>query len=237
MQGNPRMNLPQLLPWMRNLLLGLFGLYVAELVLRNAGVNVYALAWHSLDSGFQPWQPLTRFLVQGDSTQAVLGGLITVYFFVPGVWQLTQGNQMRDAVIAAAIGASVAVFLVDIATTGGALVLGWPVLAIALVALFGLLAPDHTILLMFVLPVSGKMMLWGTLGISLIGFLISPSMASVQGLGAWLGVYGWWNFRGPGARRRTRINKSKVIERELRRFEVIEGGKSQGSQKPDEWIN
>jgi len=231
--------LPSLQPWMKKLLVALLAIYVAELVLANASVDLGGLAWHSFGAGFGLWQPFTRLLVQGRSVSGVLGGMLTLYFFLPAVWQFATPQQMRDAAIAAFAGSCLAIAAADLIISAPGVVSGWPVLCVALVVLFGLFAPDLKVYLFFTLPVSGSLMVWGTLAGSVLYFLTNPSMFTAQGLGVWVGVYAWWRLLGPGARRRHLQNQAKDIERELRKFQLIEGGKGkgQGGQRDDEWIN
>jgi hypothetical protein len=94
--------------------------------------------------------------------------------------------------------------------------------------------------LYFVLPVSGRMIVWGTLIVLVLMLLAAPVTASLEPMGVWLGAWAWWNYRGPGARRRNLKRQAHKIERELRSFQVIEGGRSeapQGDQDGDGWIH
>ena len=52
-------------------------------------------------------------------------------------------------------------------------------------------------------------------------------------MGVWLGVMGWYYYLGPGARRRQLTRQATRIERELSRFRVIDGGKTD----PDDWVH
>ena len=42
---------------------------------------------------------------------------------------------------------------------------------------------------------------------------------------------------GPGRRVRSLVREKGKMERELRRFEVLEGGKAQGSQNGDDMVH
>ncbi len=236
------LRLPTLAPWMRNLLVALFAAYVAELALANAGVDVYALAWRPFGAGFAPWQPLTRFAVQGRRAVTVVVALLALFFMLPALWERIDRRILGRALLAAAVGATVLPLVADLALTDRGVVMGWTAVALVwLPTLFGLALPDETLYLMFAIPVSGRMLLWLTAVFTgLLALFGAPAdLGSVEPFGAWLGIAGWWHLLGPGARRRRLVRQAASIERELRRFQVIEGGRAQGDQdrEPDEWIH
>lgn len=242
--AGPQLQLPSLAPWMRNLIIALFALYVVELLATNAGLPVRALAWHPFGAGFEPWQPFTRFLVQGRGVFGVLLGLLVLYFLLPAVNSVMPRERMLRAIGAGALGGTVLPLVADLLPfIDGPGIHGWTVLSTSLVLLFGLAIPHGVIHLWFVIPITARVIVWGTLGLSVVLFLLDPSLRTTEGIGTWLGVYGWWNLFGPGGRKRQLRRQAKRIERELRRFEVIEGGRSdepQGRQGPgddDDWVH
>lgn len=241
MQGRQQYTTPTFQPWMRNLLIGLVAAYVLELILRNTGVPVYALAWDPIGAGFQPWQPLTRFLVQGGSVFSVLFGALLLYFLLPALWYVVEPERLRNAAIAGLVGGTVLPLLVDLALADGGTMMGWTTfLAVWCATVFGLAMPEDTIYLMFVVPVNGRFVLWATAVITGLVFLMGATTthATAEGFGTWLGVYGWWQLRGPGARTRQLKQKAARIERELQRFQVIEGGRQDDdNREPDEWVH
>ncbi len=244
MDRGAQIRFPTLHAWMRNLLIALFVLYVLELGLRNAGVDVYLLAWQPFGHGFQPWQPLTRFLVQGPGVVGVIMGLVLLYFLLPGIWATVEQAILRSALLAGLAGGTLLPLLLDLAIAGDGAVMGWTTLLwVWLPTIFGLSMPNQTIYLMFVIPVNGRALLWFTAVICGLALLFGAGarIESAEPLGVWLGVYGWWQGLGPGARRRQLIAKAAGIERELKRFTVIEGGKGQsdGNRPPegDEWVH
>jgi len=243
MQGSPQMSLPPAPPWMTRLLGALFALYVVELVLRNMGVPVYEVVWRPFSQGFAVYQPLLRFLVQGDDSGAlfnVLIGLVVLYFLLPAIEQVLDREVWLRGLAAGAIGGTVLPLVLDgvgLIPAGGTM--GWVVSTMALFVLFGLAMPDGVVRLFFVLPVSGKVIVWGTLAISVLFFLLDRNLHSAEAVGVWVGVAAWWWGIGPGARRRQLQRRASSIESELRRFEVIEGGRSSSSNRPsdDEWVH
>lgn len=243
--AGPQLQLPMLLPWMRNVLVGLFALFVVELLARNAGFPVERLRWHAFGHGFELWQPLTRFFVQGGSTGAVFNvliGLLVLYFFLPGLDSMMPRERIGKAALAGAVGGTAVPMLLDLLLLDGGSTGGWTVLTTALVVLFGLAMPNGVIHLWFVLPITGSFIVWGTLGLSVVFFLIGPALGTSEAIGTWAGVFGWWHLMGPGARRRDLKRQASRVEQELRRFEVIEGGRSQpqgGQGRPDDddWVH
>jgi len=237
--AQPQFRLPTLEPWMKQLLGLLFGMYVLELVLRNTGMPVGQLEWHAFESGFAIYQPVSRYLVQGRSAVfSVMIGLLVLYFLLPGLLQMFSRQQLTQAVLSSAVGGTVLPMLLDAVWLSGGAVMGWSVLVLTLVVLFGLANPSGTIYAFFFIPISGTLILYGSLAISLAGFILSPTLAQAEPVGVWLGTVGWWFFMGPGRRRRDLKKKAEKIEKELRRFQVLEGGLSdtpQGDQ--DEWIH
>jgi hypothetical protein len=93
--------------------------------------------------------------------------------------------------------------------------------------------PNGIIQLFFVLPVRAIWFVWGSIAIAGLSFLAAPTLATADAVGAWLGVMGWYHYLGPGRRRRELTRQAAGIERELLRFQVLEGGKDD----PDEWIH
>lgn len=234
--------MPSLERWHKNLLIALLAAYVIELLLALTGAPIYEYApWYNFRSAFHPWQPVSHFLVQGNSSAAVSSvvfSLVMVYFLLPMVERAVSTRQLAGAMASgAAIGITVA-FAADAAglTAPGA-ALGWRPLVYALPAVYGIARPNDTLLLLF-FPVQARWVLWGSLGVALLMILAEHTLATWEGLGVWLGVFGWWNVLGPGARKRQLLKKASVVERELK-IRVIEGGKGTRSQGPqrDDWVN
>jgi hypothetical protein len=231
-RGQPQVQvqLPTLLPWHRNLLIALFAAYVLELILNVAGVPLYrVLPWHSASTGsFELWQPITRVFVQGANNSAVFGvlfGLMIAYFFLGALEEALGRRKLLTAILAGAVGGTLLPLTLDvIGLLTPDVALGWSFLVMALPTLFGLARPDADVLLYF-FPVKAKVFLWGGLVVCLLLILVAQTLSSFQTLGVWVGVYGWWHLLGPGARRRDLKRQARGIEREIRKFQVLEGGR------------
>jgi hypothetical protein len=113
----------------------------------------------------------------------------------------------------------------------GAPALGWQPLTLVLPVLLGLHRPDTDILLL-VFPIKARWFLWGVLVVGVLQLLAERSLGTWQGLGVWLGAVGWYHLLGPGSRRRTLRARAAGIERELSRFQVLEGGRDRGPRRP-----
>jgi hypothetical protein len=148
---------------------------------------------------------------------------------------MLERRQLGRAVAAAAVAGTLLPLAIDaLGLLGGpGAALGWTFLVLALPTLFGLARPDADVLLL-IFPVKARVFLWGALVVALLILLVEQSLDSFATLGVWLGVFGWWNLLGPGARRRDLKRQSRGIERELRRFQVLEGGRTGKNRPPDD---
>ncbi len=220
--------LPQLPKWGWNLLVGLFVLFAVELLARNVlgqQAAVAALVWQPFGNGFAAWQPLTRYAVQGNDVFNVVISLVVLYFFLPAMAQLFDARRGVQAFGAAALGGTMAALAFDLLGLDGFGTFGWSPLVAATVVYFGLGFPDATIRLFFIIPVQAVYMAYGSLALAFLYMLSGPGMHSADHFGAIVGAFAWWNYLGPGGRRRQLLRKEADIQQELRRFQVLKGGK------------
>lgn len=245
--GQPTLQFPPMETWIRNLLLGVVGLFVAEQLLFRSWPEMYrVLALWPQSSGFQWHQPITRWFLQ-QSALSVIVGVVVLYFALPALWAQLSRNLLINGVIAAGLGAT----LIPIGVDGLLTLAGWPLLdptpifgpstlVMALFVLLGLALPNQTVHLFFVLPIQSRWFVWMALGIPGVLFVLHPSYSLLDPLGGWMGLMGWWWQWGPPRRRRDLKRKAQSIEQELARLQVIEGGRSdapQGGQGPDDWVH
>lgn len=227
--------LPPVTPLVRNVLIVLFALYVVELLARNAmSLPIDALSWHAFGQGFALWQPVTRYLVQGNAVLGVVLGGVVLYFFVPAMQRMFELSRVIEALIAGAIGGTVVGMILDAAGLAGGVATGWQPLITVLLVLFGLKIPDASILLFFILPIPAKVIAWGTGAIAFLMLLATFDLASADYFGTWLGAVAWWYTRGPAGRRRKLMRDASRIEQELQRFQVLDGGKGDDG---DDWVH
>jgi len=102
---------------------------------------------------------------------------------------------------------------------------------LALIVVFGLLNPEATILLMFVLPVKAKYLSYGTILITFLTFLAKANPHGAYHLGGIL--FGWLYLKGFLDPKRLYL---KILEwrlaRRRSRLKVISGLKDQDKQPP-----
>lgn len=217
--------IPSLPPALTQLLGALFALYAVELAAQSVGhINLNPLLWKPFGLGFHPYQLVSRYVIQGPAVLNVFIELIVLAFFAPTLQRALPTRKLAQAALATAAGGTALGLLVDIAGLTGGYANGWSVFVAAGIALFGLIQPEATILLFFVLPVPAKLLTWGSLAMALLSFLATPSLGAADHLGAILGVIAWWYSVGPGARRRpaSRPRGGKGG------FHVLPGGRNRG---------
>ena len=245
MQGNAMAGLnlgDNWTPRTRNVLLALFTLYVAQLLL--PGVLETWLAWQPSGQGFLPWQPLTAFVLGGPTPFTACLEWLAVFFLLAPV---ERGLGTRDAWFGLGAAWASAVVLGLVLTAVGAVTvpaggfLGLAPLLAALVGFFGWANPGARILLAFIIPVRADLVAWATGLLSFLYLLYARDLGSALAFGAWAGAWAWMRLGGTGALRRWGLHaRRRKIERDLRKFEVIDGGRASGAPrrtKPEEWVN
>jgi membrane associated rhomboid family serine protease len=225
-------------PLVRNVMLTLFGLYVVELVIGWQR----CLPWLALfppGQGLLPWQPLT-FSFMGGDPRSMLWQFVGVFFFLQQVVDAMGARRFWLSTLFAwgfALCFKLGAELAGVLAPAPALGFGWWV--DAMVCWFGLLHRDAQVRMMFVLPVRAEILAWGSGLLSLLYLLFSRDTASLHMFAAWLGAFLVLRL-DPGIFRRLRLRwKKRQIERELGRFEVIEGGKGERPRRsdPKDWVN
>lgn len=233
--------LPGLDPWVRNLLVGLLGVYLVQLTLEGFGVPTLSGALWPFGAGFAPWQLVTHVLVESPTQpMSVVVGLVVLYFVLPTVDGVLGRRALVEGLLATFATATVltlACFGLEaagVAPPFTSAVHGWTGLDVALFCWFGLAMPSATVRLNFVVPVPAVWFVWGSLGVAVLFVYAAlatgaPVFPPLHTLFLWVGAYGWWQLRGPGSRRRRLKAKARAIEAELNRprgFRVIDGGRS-----------
>lgn len=220
-------------PWARNTLIALFVLYALELFSRNIlHLPVDQGIWMPLRGGFAPWQPLTHFLIQGNAVVWVVVSGFVLMLLLPSTADMTA-RQRAEFFGLTALGGMGLAFILDLFGILHGPALGWSTFVTALIVRFGLLNPNASVLLFFVIPAPASLFVWATGVLSFLGLLAAPSLGTAEYFGAFLGTMFWWRFRGPNAKRHALERKAASIQKELRRFEVIEGGKSRPQSSDD----
>jgi hypothetical protein len=224
-------------PLTRNVLLSLFALYVLLLLAGASATGeaaVHTLTWRPFGEGFQPWQPLTAFFVgHGAAVTSTCLEWLMVFFLLAPVERTLGRGALGRAMLVSWLAAVALGLAASAAGRPDAAFMGLAPLLAALVSLFGWVHPGANILLFFVLPIRAELIAWGTGVLSFLWLLVAITrpeaaslLSSALSFGAWLGAFAWSRLDGGEIRRLQLAWKRKRIERELRRFEVIEGGRS-----------
>ena len=105
---------------------------------------------------------------------------------------------------------------------------------LALIVVFGLLQPEATILLMFILPIKAKYISYGTIIVTALTFLAQTNVHGAYHLGG-IGL-GWLYFRGPSQWLDPNWWRWKHFEQTQKRrrskFTVIDGQNNDDNDKP-----
>ncbi len=230
---------PNLSGLTRNVLIGSVALYVLQLLGESwAALPVLdALSWWPFASDrFQPWQPLSAFLLNGPDPLAAFFSWLAIFFFLPSIEQ-SFGRRGVASATATTLGFTIALGLLlqlvgAIAATGPAW--GPGALLTALTVLFGFSRPNATILLFFILPVRAIWIAWGTGLLAALYFLASRTLGSALILSGWIGAWLWLQGVSPGSLRTLWLRwRHARLHRRLRKLEVIEGGRGKADRDGD----
>jgi hypothetical protein len=208
-------------PLTKQLLFGLVGLYVVEVVVGSIlGVNLTPLLWLSIQNGFQPWQFVTRWFLQRD-IMGLLTSAAAIYFILPAIRRVFTDRIIVRALVFSAVAGSALAFAADLTGLLGGAAYGLSPLLGVMLVLFGLHSPDATISILFVIPVPAKYVAWGTGVLTGVMLLGTMHMMAAVGFFTWLAAIGWWFLLGPRAR--VRVARPKRQSKSPR-FTVYQGG-------------
>ena len=213
-------------------LLLLYGtLYILELLwvhwLKVPITLMLALHPYAAES-FHIWQLITHPFIH--NPQAPIGFLINClifYFFAGSVEQALGTRRFLILFYAAALGAALCGLAFSSMSGFSAPFMGMLPSLLALIVVFGLLNPEATILLMFILPVKAKFISYATILITLLTFLAMANPHGAYHLGGIL--VGFIYIKGP----RNLLDPSAIhlkylewrLKQKKARFKVIDGDK------------
>jgi len=206
-------------------------IYVLELLLEHwfhVGLVPYLVLQPLGSPLFRVWQIVTHPLLHDPGSP--LGFLITClvfYFFSAPVERALGTRRFLILFYGSAAGAAVTGILFGAVSGFNAPFFGMMPSLLAVIVVFGLMNPDATILLMFVLPIKAKYLSYGTVLITFLTFLakVNPHGAyHLGGIGA-----GYLLFRGRGTLPSPRVlfdlYQLRRIRKKRSRFTVIDGNK------------
>ena len=193
------------------------------------------LQLHPLNSPFfRIWQILTHLFIH--DPHAPFGFLINalmLYFFAAPIENALDSKRFLILFYFAALGS----VLFGLALSGvsgfNMPFMGMLSSLLALLVIFGLLNPEATILLMFILPVKAKYISYGTVLITVLTFLAKANPYGAYHLG---GIFfGYLYFRGPKRVFDPNLIYLRYLQWQLKRkragFSVIDGNK-ENEDKP-----
>ncbi len=231
-------------PLVRNLLLALAFVLAIQWGVGQPFIDL--LAWHSLQAGFRPWQPITSLMIASPRLSEMLFDWLVIVFSLNVVQRVMGGRALLNALAFSTLIAVLLTALLDIAGLIAPSIHGGqgPIVT-ALLTLFCFSMPQARVMLLFVVPVQASWMGW------LTGVLAAYLLAANRDLGAalmfggWIGAVMWTRGIADGWQRRLKLRWQRHrIEQRMGRFSVIEGGRSgrensreDGSKRRDDWIN
>ena len=225
----------------KNILIGLLGLYVVELLLQSwIGFPTQLLGWHP-SSNFELYQPFTCYLVQGQQPLNVMMSLLMVYFFFPSV-QKGYGKKGLIKLLQFTFGIGTfwgALMIVSGAVAQTSPFMGLSPFITASLVVFGLKNPRATILLFFILPIQAAWIAWGTGLFALLNFLFGRTLGAAMICGGWLSGFLFMKARGKiGLKSLYKQFTRKRRKKKISQFRVIDGGKRRSKKKKnprDDW--
>jgi len=212
--------------------------YVAELLLEH-WFHIPVSAWLQLyppdREGFHLWQIVTHPFIHNPHAPLgfLVNGLVLYFFAAPVEFALGTGRFLALFYLSA-LGAALAGMALSGVAGFNAPFMGMLPSLLALIVVFGLLNPEATILLMFILPVKAKYISYGTVGITLLTFLAKANPHGAYHLGGIL--CGWAYFKAPATALDPQLLYLKYLQwrlnRRKARFTVIDGEKGKDDDKP-----
>lgn len=218
--------------WVLGVLIGLWGVAAA------VGDRAQLAALAPIGAGFQPWQPLTHSLYQGSFASAFMGWVVLL-FLTEATWR-TLGT--RKLVLAAGLCWALSTLAVVAlgalwkgAPPGLVYGVGWVVEA--MVVWVALAMPTARFGLLIGVTVPSMALAWGFGVFSLVRLAMYQDLISAHHLFAWAAAFSIKLLDEDQWRRWRLLRRKKQIEKELSRFTVLEGGKSNGRRKDDDLVN
>ncbi len=220
-----------LTPLVRNVLLALAFVLMVQWGVGQPFLDF--LAWHSLEAGFQPWQPLTAMFIASPSLANMFFDWLVIFFSLATVDRLMGRRALLQALAFSWVLSLAGVFVLDLAgVVRPSSFAGQNGLTTALLCLFCFGIPQARVLLFFVLPIQASWMGWAT------GLIAVYYSAAYRDVGSFVMLFSWlsavlWTFGFSDWTRRLKLRlQRRQAEKRLGRFSVIEGGKGK-----DDWVH
>ena len=227
-----------LTPLGKLMLIGYASVYILELICEH-WLGVPMFAWTALSpfksDHFHFWQLITHPAVHNPGSP--IGFLINclVFYFFAGTIESALGTRGFIHLYAvAAIGGAAAGLLFSSLSSFSVPYAGMMPSLLALIVVFGLMQPEATILLMFILPIKAKYISYGTIIVTALTFLAKTNVHGAYHLGG-IGL-AWLYFRSPTHWLDANWWRWKYFEfsqkRRRSKFTVIDGKKKDDDEPP-----
>jgi len=221
------------------MLIGYSAIYVVELLCEHwLAMPVYD--WFALNPinspGFRIWQVITHPLLHAPDAPIPFLLSCLVFYFFAGTLEYSLGTRRFITLyILAAVGGVAAGLPFSALPSFSFLFSGMTPSLSALIVVFGLLQPDATILLFFILPIKAKYLSYGVVVIAVLTFLAKANVHGAYHLGGML--FGYLYFRPPLQLLNANWWRWKYFEisqkRRRNRFTVIDGNRSGRNKNND----
>jgi len=184
---------------------------------------------------FHIWQILTHPFIH--NPRAPIGFLINCivfYFFTAPIENAFGSIRFLILFYLSALGGAMCGLLFSSVSGFNTPFLGMLPSILSMIVVFGLMNPESTILLMFIIPIKAKYISYGTALITFLTFLAKASPHGAYHFGGIL--FGYIYFKGPGNLFDPNQMYAKYLEwqfkRKRSRFKVVDGDKKKDDDKP-----
>lgn len=212
--------------------------FVPQLLFPEQWKALFAL--HPLGAGFMPWQPLTYTLMQGTPISAVIGWVM-LFFFMDTAHDCLGTRRFWTSTFitwAVATFGSLMVGLTGWLASGAVAGPFWWL--DAMLVWFALTNRAAQVRWMMVLPLRAEVVAWLVGLVSLLNLAFYKDVNSAHLVFAWLAAWATTWLDGDSLRRWKLSRRKRAIEKELSKFQVLEGGKDHERprrQKPSDYTN
>ncbi len=182
---------------------------------------------------FHLWQIFTHHFIHDPySPVSFIISCIVFYFFAGSVENAYGQKRFLILFYTSALGGALCGLAFSSVAGFNTPFLGMLPSLLSLIVIFGLLNPEATILLMFILPIKAKYLSYGTIIITFLTFLAKANPHGAYHLGGIL--FGYLYFRGLWKYLNPKLIYLKYLEWELKkkrsRFKVVDGRKGKGNE-------
>ncbi len=215
----------------KRLLLIYGAIYIIELVFEH-WLNIPVVGILQLypfkSKSFHVWQIFTHpFIHDPRAPVSFLINCIVFYFFAGPVENAFGSKRFLIFFYLSALGGALGGLAFSGVSGFNVPFLGMLPSILSMIVIFGLLSPESTILLMFILPIKAKYISYGTALITLLIFLAKADPHGAYNLGGIL--LGYIHFKGPRTLFDPNLIYTKYLEWQLKkkrsRFKVLDGNK------------